>query len=32
MPGDIMIGSTKYPSMVILSPETLHWKFFCIPR
>ena len=32
MPGYIMVGSTEYPSMVILSNETLHWKFFCIPR
>ena len=32
MPGDIMVGSKNYPSMIIANSETLHWKFFCIPR
>lgn len=32
MPGDIMVGSKNYSSMILANPETLHWKFFCIPR
>nr|DAY70968.1 MAG TPA: hypothetical protein [Caudoviricetes sp.] len=32
MPGDIMVDSKKYPSMIPAYSETLHWKFFCIPR